>query len=218
MFRLKRPSPALVVSIIALVAAIAVPAFALTNSEKKVVKRLANGEITKRAPGLSVASAKTANSAGNANALDGMDSEDFAGAGSEPWQAATLNDGSFDGVVAPHFGCFWENYGDGHSNAAFLRDPAGFVHLKGVVDANDGDTHACSFGPSIFTLPPGYRPNERAVFLTVSNNKAGRININQTTGAVEIESGFPAFVDAEEWVTLDGISFRCAPSGQNGCP
>jgi hypothetical protein len=64
--RLKRPSPALVVSIIALVAAVAVPAFALTKSEKRVVRKVANAQITKRAPGLAVASAQSAASASNA--------------------------------------------------------------------------------------------------------------------------------------------------------
>ena len=68
MSRIKRPSPALVISIMALVAAVAVPAYALTKSEKKVVKKLANAQITKRAPGLSVA---------NAGKLDGQDAADF---------------------------------------------------------------------------------------------------------------------------------------------
>src|SRR5262245_7949344 len=67
MSRIKRPSPALVISIMALVAAVAVPAYAaLTKGEKKTVKNLANAQITKRAPGLAVASAKNANSANNA--------------------------------------------------------------------------------------------------------------------------------------------------------
>lgn len=71
MFRFKRPSPALVISILALVAAIAVPAFALTKKEKRVVSKTANAQITKRAPGLAVASANTATSADNAQALSG---------------------------------------------------------------------------------------------------------------------------------------------------
>ena len=58
MTRLKRPSPALVISILALVAALVVPAYAALNKkDKKTVKNLANTEITKRAPGLAVASA-----------------------------------------------------------------------------------------------------------------------------------------------------------------
>src|SRR5262245_2481867 len=64
MSRIKRPSPALVISITALVAAVAVPAYAaLTKGEKKTVRKLANAQITKRAPGLAVASAKNATTA-----------------------------------------------------------------------------------------------------------------------------------------------------------
>src|SRR6476620_4337877 len=73
--RLTRPSPALVISIMALVVAIVVPAYAaLTKKDKHQVKNIANTEITKRAPGLAVSSAKTA---GNADLLDGQDSADI---------------------------------------------------------------------------------------------------------------------------------------------
>jgi hypothetical protein len=61
MSRIKHPSPALVVAILALLAAIVVPAFALTKKEKRVVRKVANAQITKRAPGLTVAGADIAN-------------------------------------------------------------------------------------------------------------------------------------------------------------
>ena len=67
-----KASHAFAVAILALVAAIIVPAYAaLTKGEKKTVKRLANAQITKRAPGLAVASA---------DKLDGQDASDFTGA------------------------------------------------------------------------------------------------------------------------------------------
>jgi hypothetical protein len=63
MSRLKRPSPALVVAVLALVAAIAVPAFALTKGEKRVVRKVAkfqaNKQITQRAPALNVNNSRT---------------------------------------------------------------------------------------------------------------------------------------------------------------
>ena len=63
MSRLKRPSPALVVAVFALVAAIAVPAFALTKGEKRVVRKVAkfqaNKRITQRAPALNVNNSRT---------------------------------------------------------------------------------------------------------------------------------------------------------------
>ena len=59
----------------------------------------------------------------------------------------------------------------------------------------------------------------------LSNNSPGRVNVdadngdyNDFEGEVSIEDGFPTFGNAQAWVSLDGISFRCAPSGSGGCP
>jgi hypothetical protein len=70
-----RRSPAVVISILALVAGITGAAVAgptasksvLNKKEKKQVRNIAGSEITKRAPGLAVASAKTADSAKSAD-------------------------------------------------------------------------------------------------------------------------------------------------------
>ena len=74
MSRIKRPSPALVVSILALVAAVAVPAYALTKKEKRVVRKVAkaqaNKQITKRAPGLSVRSARVTDEVRNTGLVE----------------------------------------------------------------------------------------------------------------------------------------------------
>jgi hypothetical protein len=65
---LRRPSPATVISIVALIVALGGTAIAGGVLNKKKVKKIstnvANGEITKRAPGLSVASAKDADKLG----------------------------------------------------------------------------------------------------------------------------------------------------------
>jgi hypothetical protein len=84
MSRIKRTSPALVISILALIAALVVPALAqvattaLTKKEKRVVRKIAKGQankqITRRASRLAVASAR---SAGNADKLDGQDASAF---------------------------------------------------------------------------------------------------------------------------------------------
>jgi hypothetical protein len=79
----RRPSPAMVVSIIALVFAVvgtgvaSVATVSVLNKQekkqtKKISKNQANNEITKRAPGLSVASAVNANNAANSDALGGL--------------------------------------------------------------------------------------------------------------------------------------------------
>jgi hypothetical protein len=91
MSRIKRTSPALVISILALIAALVVPALAqvattaLTKKETRVVRkvarlqankqitkrtpRIANSQITSRAPGLNVNSAETADNASTANGV-----------------------------------------------------------------------------------------------------------------------------------------------------
>jgi hypothetical protein len=171
--------------------------------------------------------ANSAQSAGDANTLDSKDSTDFARAGSENWQAAQLRDGSlphhFPGQFAPRDWCYWSNYENGHTQAAYFRDPAGVVHLKGLVKANNGNFGGTCSGLEpydvqvVFDLPAGYRPSERWLMPTVSANKPGRLDV-LPNGKVQIEVGFPAWGDALQWVSLDGITFRCAPSGENGCP
>ena len=71
-------------------------------------------------------SADSATNAGNADQLDHKDSTEFALAGSEGWHPAALYDGS------GHLVCYWTNFGDGQSDAAYFRDSAGVVHLKGA--------------------------------------------------------------------------------------
>jgi hypothetical protein len=161
-------------------------------------------------------SADSATNAGNADQLDNKDSTEFALSGSEGWHPAALYDGS------GHLACYWTNYGAGQSDAAYFRDPAGVVHLRGLVKAHDGSEVPCdiTFGGDpnrIFTLPAGYRPDRQSIAPTVSNNSPGRINVNPD-GRVAIETGYPSFANAKQWVSLDNISFRCAPPGANDCP
>lgn len=75
--RIRRlPSPALVISTIALIVAVGggTAALALTDNQKdkKIAKKVSNKQITKRAPGLSVKHAKTAGTATTADTVAGM--------------------------------------------------------------------------------------------------------------------------------------------------
>jgi hypothetical protein len=121
--------------------------------------------------------------------------------------------------------CAWGNFDSGHLTAAFLRDRSGFVHLKGTVDA-DASTLDCDFSASIdrviFRLPAGYRPAARAAYAVQSGTGASRVDVDGPEfvsgfglGAVVAQGSASA---ANAFVTLDGISFRCAPSGSDGCP
>jgi hypothetical protein len=73
-----RPSPAMIVALIALVGAVGGSAMAgggaVTKKQaKKIARSQANGVVRQLAPGLSVGSARSASNAGNADKLDGLD-------------------------------------------------------------------------------------------------------------------------------------------------
>jgi len=124
--------------------------------------------------------------------------------------------------------CSWSNYSTdpNHNSVAFLRDRLGFVHLKGLARAT-GDL--CDFNFSadrlIFNLPAGYQPAKREVHVALTRNALGRVNVDGPSitsflgaGAVAVNAPPTTVDNAKDWVSLDGITFRCAPSGSNGCP
>ena len=120
--------------------------------------------------------ATSADTAGNANTLGGQAPGHYAATGSEPWQPMTLNAGGGS--------CFWTFVDP--TQPAYFRDGFGVVHLRGLVDANDGPLGGEVCGDYlgddslITTLPAGYRPETGPAFPAVSNNKAGRVNVNPT--------------------------------------
>jgi len=106
------------------------------------------------------------------------------------------------------------NYGGKFSTVAFYRDRAGVVHLKGVINGGNGFGNS----PFVFRLPTGYRPAQTGIFAVSAASGSrdpafveGRIDVN-ADGLVERFSG------GDFYTSLDGISFRCAPQGQDGCP
>ena len=88
-----RPSPAMIVAVLALTLALAGSAIAAPDASltalskaqvKRIAKKVANKQITKRAPGLSVAHAKTADNATNAqNATNATNATNITGANSK---------------------------------------------------------------------------------------------------------------------------------------
>jgi hypothetical protein len=152
--------------------------------------------------------------AANADKLDDKDSGDFALAGSENWSALGL---------ANQSDCDFVNFGGGHNPAGYFRDRAGVVHLRGMVRARDGALGSCGESASNFTinfgqnLPPGYRPANIEMQTISANNKPGLIKA-YPDGHIELVSNYPTWTDAKVWFSLDGISFRCTPSGAGGCP
>jgi hypothetical protein len=104
----------------------------------------------------------------------------------------------------------WQNYGKGSTTAAYFRDQAGIVHIEGTVVC---PSELASVG-AIFTLPEGFRPDATSNFPTISAGPTSNYVTVLQDGDVEV--GLPAGIGT--FLTLDGISFRCAPLGENGCP
>ena len=158
--------------------------------------------------------------AANADTLDNKDSGEFQSAGADEWTPLALNDGTFG------TGCNWKKaFPNDFATPSYFRDREGVVHLRGMVRAVEGGQASCGDYPEFDNfitweggrLQPGYRPGYRAVFSIISANKPGRVDVLPDS-SIQIEPGYPNFVDAKQWVSLDGISWRCAPSGENGCP
>lgn len=91
----------------------------------------------------------------------------------------------------------------------YYRGPDGIVHLRGTA------AQCSPFNGIIFHLPPGYRPSGRSTFV-VSEPEAYEGGPKVSIGA---DGEVLAWVPNTEYkVALDGISFRCGPSGGAGCP
>jgi hypothetical protein len=178
------------------------------------------GHATNAGTATSASNATNASNAANAAELGGQGPSAYALAGAEAVQPADLNDGNDFGGGA-HTNCYWTNYGNGQNDAGSYRDRAGVIHLQGLVVAHDGTGTNCGdipFDTTVFELPGGgYVPANQNAFATISNNLPARISV-MTDGQVNIEPNFPTWANAKQWVSLDGLSFRCAPSGQDGCP
>jgi hypothetical protein len=106
------------------------------------------------------------------------------------------------------FGDSWQSVSPNVNNAVgYSRDPYGRVALRGIAKRCGNAQNP------IFTLPAGYRPARQEIQPAVESSGLGRVNVD-ASGHVAPDT-LPA---TDDWVSLDGITFRCAPSGANGCP
>ncbi len=150
----------------------------------------------------------------DADKLDGQDSSAFALRGTESWQALDLE--------VPATGCGWVDAGvaTGYAPVSYTRDRAGFVHLRGLVRSVDGTIADCGVQAAdqdiALPFPAGYRAAFRHIFASMSNHAPARVDIIAGPNALRVVGS--DWTNLAVWLTLDGISWRCAPSGQNGCP
>lgn len=101
---------------------------------------------------------------------------------------------SAEAVKTPTFTNGWSNYSYDYDSAGYYKDKDR-VFLQGVIRGG-------SVGSSAFTLPTGYRPTKRKMFIVISNNYIGRVDI-LNNGNVYIDS-----MCSNSYVSLDNISFR----------
>lgn len=155
--------------------------------------------------------------ASDADRLDGKDSSDFAPRAVEAWRVVDADYGGSGFYVSSMGQCAtaspprpnWMDiarFGNDWARAAYFKDAAGVVHLKGQVRDNSScypEYSSPNENAIIFVLPQGYRPTERQSFGTTSNHAFGEALV-RPDGAVIARSG------SLNDFSLNGISFRAA--------
>jgi hypothetical protein len=96
----------------------------------------------------------------------------------------------------------------------YYRGPDGFVHLQGTTKPCDGHNVV------IFNLPPGYRPARRTIqgIYQPPNPAYVEVFAKDLQSKFSFQAGDVYAFDFDDQLSLDGVSFRCGPSGQQGCP
>jgi hypothetical protein len=101
---------------------------------------------------------------------------------------------------------------DFNGPVGYYRDIDGIVHLT-------GEALRCGDPPSadtIFTLAPGYRPLVDENISAIKYTGSGVVDmVILRDGSVGPITGGSTAGTA---YSLDGVSFRCGPSGEGGCP
>jgi hypothetical protein len=100
-----------------------------------------------------------------------------------------------------------------NNQATWTRDPLGIVHLHGVVTKCNAGA-----GNTIATIPDssGSQPEHLEHFGTVAADAFGAVMVDPD-GQIIVTAGNVAN-NSGGWISLDGLTFRCGPSGVNGCP
>ena len=198
MARFSRPSPALVISLIALFVALGGTGYAaLKVTGKNVKNRSLTGKDVKKnslrgteiresklgkVPRAAIAdSAANAGNAGNAAALGGKPAGAYASADTP---------GQF---ISPPLQNSYAQL-PGAAPVGYWKGPGGIVHLQG------GLTDGVSIQP-IFTLPPGFRPKTKRSFAVWCATAGAQLVEVLTSGVVQAYCGT---ADTH----LDGIAFR----------
>jgi hypothetical protein len=92
--------------------------------------------------------------------------------------------------------------GLGFNSVGFYKDHEGIVHLQGIAKAGSGPI------PSVFTLPPGYRPaaGKLIVLQQIEESTVIIAGSNVSSGGTDLSG--KVLGQSEKPVVLDGITFR----------
>ncbi len=88
----------------------------------------------------------------------------------------------------------WVDFGGGHNDTKYFKDPFGVVHIKGLIKFG-------TIGLPAFTLPSGYRPLSTEIYGVISNSAFAELRIDASGSVVPISGN-------NAWFSLDGITFR----------
>lgn len=106
----------------------------------------------------------------------------------EDWKAPGLYNG-------------WTNTGSGYNPAGYYKDVLGIVRLRGRMSWQDTES---TYSTTIFTLPPGYRPEYQESFGRIRSPDRMRLLYILPNGNVVLPGS------SCDGVSLDGITFRAA--------
>lgn len=99
-------------------------------------------------------------------------------------------------TFAPTLLSGWVNYGDGFAAAGYHKGPDNRVHLQGLIKSG-----TVADGTVIFTLPEGFRPLQKEIFIVfISGGGFGRVDVNDNGSVV-------AKIVNATYTSLSGISF-----------
>lgn len=115
------------------------------------------------------------------------------------WVAANPNY-QIDKWQTPSLLNSWVNYGSGYTDAQYMLDHQGFVHVRGLIKSGTTSTFTV-----LFALPAGYRPAYEHIFVTKMNGGPCEIRVQPGGDVFLGDTGGSA-----TWTSLDGMYFQAA--------